>query len=176
LAALAYGHAATVWRINRGWRRRRSGADVGFVLDLERGYWASRPDATAADDGDADPMSARQQRVIPFVEDTRNCLLVERDGLPADQRQRTALMASLQAALKTAIQATFQLEDSELPPHPPPASDDRRHLLFYEAAEGGAGVLRRLLDDPDALAQVARTAIDLCHFDPATRAGVDQGG
>jgi hypothetical protein len=114
LAALAYGHAATVWRINRGWRRRRSDADVGFVLDLERGYWASRPDATATEDDDADPMSARQQRVVPFVEDTRNCLLVEPDGLPAEERQRTALMASLQAALKTAIQATFQLEDSEL--------------------------------------------------------------
>jgi ATP-dependent helicase YprA (DUF1998 family) len=175
LTGLAYGHAATVWRINLGWRRRRSDGDVGFVLDLERGYWASRPDATAADDDDADPMSARQQRVIPFVEDTRNCLLVEPDGLPADERQRTALMASLQAALKTAIQVTFQLEDSELAAEPLPAFDDRRQLLFYEAAEGGAGVLRRLLDDPDALAQVARTAIDLCHFDPATGQDVDQG-
>ena len=30
------------------------------------------------------------------------------------------------------------------------------------------GVLRRLVDDPDAMAQVARMALRLCHFDPET--------
>jgi very-short-patch-repair endonuclease len=77
-------------------------------------------------------------------------------------------MASLQAALKNSIQVQYQLEEAELAAEPLPSPDDRRLLLFYEAAEGGAGVLRRLIDDPDGLAKVARQALQLCHFDPDT--------
>ena len=77
-------------------------------------------------------------------------------------------MASLQAALKNAMQVCFQLEDGELAAEPLPSEADRRQILFYEAAEGGAGVLRQLVEDPEALAEVARTALDLCHFDPET--------
>jgi hypothetical protein len=46
--------------------------------------------------------------------------------------------------------------------------NDGRLLFFYEAAEGGAGVLRRLLDDTQALARVAQQALQLNHFDPDT--------
>jgi very-short-patch-repair endonuclease len=77
-------------------------------------------------------------------------------------------MASLQAALKTAIQVSFQLEDNELAAEPLPNGNERRLLLLYESAEGGAGVLRRLLDDPQAIANVSRAALDICHFDPVT--------
>jgi very-short-patch-repair endonuclease len=47
-------------------------------------------------------------------------------------------------------------------------------ILIYEASEGGAGVLRQLIDDPDALQAVARLALKICHYDPET--GEDQGG
>ena len=77
-------------------------------------------------------------------------------------------MASLQAALKAAIQVHYQLEDNELAAEPLPSPDERRLILFYEAAEGGAGVLRRLLESPQAFAEVAQEALRLCHFDPAT--------
>jgi very-short-patch-repair endonuclease len=106
-------------------------------------------------------------RVVPYVEDTRNCLLFE-PLVPLDQRQ----MTSLRAALKSAIQVRYQLEDNELAAEPLPSAGDCRILLFYEATEGGAGVLRQLIDMPGAVAEVAREALQLCHFDPAT--GRDQ--
>lgn len=160
LAVLNYGHAATIWRINRGWRRRKDQHLLGFMLDVERGYWAKNNDDPEDDD---DPMSERKQRVIPFVEDRRNVLLVEPEGT-----RTVAFMASLQAALKTAVQSLYQLEDSELAVEPLPDESNRRLLLIYEAAEGGAGVLRRLIDDPAAVGRVARRALELLHFDPDT--------
>jgi very-short-patch-repair endonuclease len=81
-------------------------------------------------------------------------------------------MASLQAALKQGIQAVYQLEDNELAAEPLPDEDRREQILFYEAAEGGAGVLRRLLGEPTALATVARAALEICHFDPDSGANL----
>jgi len=160
LLHLTYGHAATIWRINRGWRRRKDQEIMGFILDVERGYWATKQDEEA---DAADPMSHRTQRVVPFVEDRRNCLLIK----PVDS-QTTAFMASLQPALKSAIQLIYQLEDNELAVEPLPNDQERHLILIYESGEGGAGVLRQLLDDPSALGQVAKTALSLCHFDPET--------
>jgi hypothetical protein len=60
------------------------------------------------------------------------------------------------------------LEDSELAAEPLPDDRHRRLLLFYEAAEGGAGVLRNLLDEPMAIQDVAQKALEICHYDPKT--------
>lgn len=162
IGKLTYGHSATLWRINLGWRRRSNPQQYGFILDTERGYWARKDDDQTADEAD-DPMSPRTMRVVPFVEDHKNCMLFEPTvGLDLEQ------MASLQAALKSAIQVEYQLEDSELAAEPLPSGDERKSILFYESAEGGAGVLRRLIDDPTAFARVASQALQLCHFDPLT--------
>jgi ATP-dependent helicase YprA (DUF1998 family)/very-short-patch-repair endonuclease len=156
---LAYGQAATLWRINLGWNRRKDRDVRGFILDKERGYWAKNE---ILEEGEQeDPMSPQKVRVVPFVEDHRNCLLIQ-PTQPLDER----VMASLQAALKNAIQVHFQLEGMELAAEPLPTSADRRQLLIYEAAEGGAGALRRLVEDPTTLAAVARTALEVCHFTP----------
>ena len=160
LLSLDYGQAATLWRINLGWRRREIKEQYGFVLDLERGYWQSSD--LLEDDAD-DPMSPKRDRVIPFVEDRRNSLIVRFRNELSD-----AEMASMQAALKTAIQVAYQLEDNELASEPLPSNGRRRAILLYEASEGGAGVLRRLVHESRALAFVAEKALELCHFDPAT--------
>ncbi len=158
---LDYGSAATIWRINLGWRRRQNRQLFGFLLDTERGYWAAN-NASTDDDSD-DPMSARVTRVIPFVEDHRNCLLIEPAG-----NLSAPVMASLGAALKAAAQVRYQLEDSEIAVEALPDENNRRLLLIYEAAEGGAGVLKNLLDDPLALQDVAKRALEICHYDPQT--------
>ena len=159
---LIYGDAATIWRINLGWRRRSNKDRYGFVLDREKGFWQSS-DQLPAEEDPGDPMGPKTDRVVPFVEDRRNCLILE----PAE-RLDEVVFTSLQSALKKAIQAVYQLEDNEIGCEPLPSPDDRRQILFYEASEGGAGVLRRLLDEPDAFANVAREALRICHFHPET--------
>lgn len=160
VARLRYGQAATLWRINFGPLRREKKDEYGFVLDTERGYWAK--DSKSAGDKD-DPLSHSRMRVIPYVEDTRNCLLFEPTEALGLER-----MASLQAALKSALQVCYQLEDNELAAEPLPNRNQRTSLLFFEATEGGAGVLRQLTEDHNALARVATEALRLCHFEPAT--------
>ncbi|MCA9671385.1 MAG: DEAD/DEAH box helicase [Myxococcales bacterium] len=161
LARLIYGHAATLWRMNMGWRRRRNQDQTGYVLDIERGFWAKSKDVT--DEDPEDPLSARTMRVVPYVEDRRNCLLVE----PAEPLDTTT-MTSLEAALKNAIQVHFQLEDSEVAAEQLPNYDDAKLILLYEASEGGAGALRRLVEERDVLPAVARTALEICHYDADT--------
>lgn len=166
LARLTYGRAATLWRINLGWKRRKDRNQRGFVLDTERGFW-SRNEQT--DDDPEDPLSARTSRVIPYVEDRRNCLLIEpAETLDVEQ------FVSLEAAVKNAVQVCYQLEDNELATELLPDSIRPRLLLLYESAEGGAGVLRRLLDDPADFGQMAKAALEVCHFDPDS--GEDRGG
>jgi hypothetical protein len=158
LLKLTYGDAATVWRINLGWRRSDPNSPLGFMLDTERGYWQKNEQDLDPDPDD--PSSPMQQRVVPFVEDTRNCLLIE-PLLPLDNEA----MASLQPALKTAVQHLYQLEDRELAAEPLPTRDERSLILLYESAEGGAGILRQLLDDAGAISRIAQEALAICHFD-----------
>ena len=167
IATMRYGDATTIWRINVGWRRRRRQREHGFLLDVERGYWATNADA---DDGDReDPMNrSRVKRVVPFVQDSRNALTFE-----LDSPQDVPFMATLQSALKQGIQQVYQLEPNELAVDPLPSVDERSLLFFYEASEGGAGVLRQIAEEPTALAEVAKAALKLCHFDPET--GEDTG-
>ena len=161
LAQIHYGQSATIWRMNIGWSRRSESNTIpGFSLDVERGYWAK--EGQTADDPD-DPITPKVQKVVPYVEDHKNCILIE-PSVPLDE----ASMASLQAALKVSIQLVFQLEDNELAAESLPSVGNRRVILLYESAEGGAGVLRRLVEDPEAMPLVARQALELCHYDPDT--------
>jgi hypothetical protein len=175
LARLSYGPAALIWRINTGWKRSIPGSPPGFLLDIERGYWARNQADSNDGDGNSNPMSQRAERVVPYVEDRRNCLIIKPelpDGL--DEEAVLAWMASFEAAFKSAIREEYQLEDSELASEPLPSADRRELVLIYEASEGGAGVLRQLVEDHDALPRVARTALEICHFNPDN--AEDRGG
>jgi hypothetical protein len=158
LMELTYAQTATLWRVNHRWRR--STID-GFTFDLKRGQWARRP----GDEGDnaLDPTAEQfLSGVRIMVQDTRNVLLV-RWLADADE----TLLASLQYALRRGIEMVFQVEEQELASERI-GQDAQRRLLFWEAAEGGAGVLARLVDDPDALARVTAAALEICHVNPSS--------
>jgi superfamily II DNA/RNA helicase len=168
IIGLAYGDSATIRVTNVG-RRRRANPDVhGYLIDVATGRWLKeneREDDAAPEEDGLDPAAQvrRKQRVIPYVEDRRNVLLTRLvDAVSEDAAISTAI------ALERGIEAAFQLEDSELSSEKLPDEDGRGRALFVESAEGGAGVLRRLVDDPDALRKAARTALEIMHFDPDT--------
>jgi hypothetical protein len=52
LAQLVYAQAATLWRINLGWARRKNKNQHGFMLDIERGYWEKSEQVEEADPED----------------------------------------------------------------------------------------------------------------------------
>ncbi len=161
LGELTYAPAAQIWRINRGWRRRKDKEQLGFYINPITGTWSKQDAPDAEEDKDSDDALLEKvpnQRIVPFVEDHRNLLIFA--PLHALSLE---VMATLQAALKRGIEMTFQIEESELVVEPLPKSDERRALLFYEAAEGGAGVLTRLANHRDDLALVASNALQLIH-------------
>ena len=156
---LSYGDATDLWRVNLGWTHQDGHQPRGFNLDVERGYW-SRNQADAADSDDA-TSEGRVMRVVPFVKDTKNALVMRFE--PPRSGPETA---SLQAAFKQAIQRHFQLEPRELSCEPMPSRRDREEVFFYEVSEGGAGVLRQLVDDPAVVPALARRALDTVPLRP----------
>lgn len=163
LAGLVYTPAARLWRINRGWRRRKDKNQLGFYINPITGTWSKKDDPNAEEGAGAvdEPLLDKvpNQRIVPFVEDHRNLLI-----LTPLQPLSLETMATVQAALKRGIEMTFQIEEAELVADPLPTVDERKALMFYESAEGGAGVLTRLATEPHSLAQVARAALELMHF------------
>jgi len=169
---LIHADAAEMRIANVGRRRRKNPADRGYWLDLREGNWLSDKQAadTTVDAGGLESTEdvREKEKVTPYVEDRRNVLVVRLSDPVTD-----VVAVTLRAALERAIEAEFQLEDSELNSTDLPDLDDRGRMLLTEAAEGGAGVLSRLIDEPDALARVARQALAIIHYDPDT--GADLG-
>ena len=159
LLEFKYGPASTLWRINLGWRRRRERSIYGFSFDVNSGEWTKDDQAPTDAEDDTVQEGKAVERITPFVEDTRNALVVRPE---TDFRDET--MISLQYALKRGIEQEFQLEEAELAAEPLPDRENRIAILFYEAAEGGAGVLTRLAGYPRVLNRVAIKALEVCHY------------
>ena len=157
---LSYGDATDLYRINLGWANQRGNQPPGFNLDLERGYWARNQ----ADDEDQDDATARPaRRVVPYVKDTKNALVMRFEPPATD-----AEMASLQAAFKEAIQKHFQLEPRELSCEPMPSANRPAGdpvLRSVGRRRRCAAADRR---GPHGHPALARRALEICHFDPDT--------
>ncbi len=148
LLKLTYGETAQIWRINRGLRRNKE--ERGFKLDATSGIWG---------DSKNEQHLEMQTEVYLMVNDTCNVLVIEPVNIPESNAE--AFLATFQNALEQSIQAYYKLENDEL------ASErlgQGKNLLFWEAAEGGAGVLSQILENPEAFGRLAIEALDICHF------------
>lgn len=160
ILSLQYANSAEISRINKGLKRRAQQTKFGFYIDPRSGYWTKSEDEDP--DVDVPPDVIKPVRIVPIVRDHKNALLF-RFNDPTGYAPET--LATVQHALMRGIEVVFQLEEGEVLGEPLPARDNRRAILAYEATEGGAGVLSRLVEDPNALGKVAREALLLMHFE-----------
>jgi hypothetical protein len=157
VASLDYATGAIISRLNKGLRRRKNRTWFGFGIDPASGRWAGMGSAgDDADDGTTAPV-----RVAPIVQDDKNAALMRL----ADEARNGTTLATLQHALARGLEIVFQLEEGEVLTEAVPSRENRRAVFTYEATEGGAGVLERLVSEPDALRRVAKTALSIMHFE-----------
>jgi hypothetical protein len=94
------------------------------------------------------------------VEDNKNAALLRF----AVEPRSIVTIATLQHAFTRGLETVFQLEEGETLTEPVPSRDNRKGVLAFEATEGGAGVLTRLVSERNRLADVARSALGLMHY------------
>lgn len=165
ILSATFAPASTVRRINKGLRRRQEESDIGFWIDAKSGYWAGAPGEQ--NEETPSPLKVRQ-KITPVVEDRKNALLMRfpTAWLAEIGQKGEIVLATVQHALARGIETVFQLEEGEILAEPTPSRNDRKALFFYEAAEGGAGALSRLIQEPHAFNAVAHEALAIMHFKP----------
>jgi Lhr-like helicase len=156
LLRLVYAPAAELMRINHGWLSQRV---PGFRVDFDTGELVTEEEDEPRN---APPAPLREDRVRVATVTTHNVLRVRwaEHAAPTDLKRKTTFQYALQRGLEEA----FQLEEGELGTARL-GLGAHEAILLYEATEGGSGVLRRLIEEPDALPRVAEQALACCHFD-----------
>jgi Lhr-like helicase len=154
---LDYAPGALISRVNLGLRRRSEKSIQGFGIDPVSGRWMKGPE----EEENVEIDGLTSQRVVPIVQDNKNAMLIRLAGEPHSE----TVMATLQHALSRGLDMVFQLEEGETSSEPTPSRANRKAILSFEVSEGGAGVLSRLISERGNLARVARTALELMHFD-----------
>ena len=157
LAILAYAPSTSVWRINHGWRSKDT---EGFALNPNSGRWLSQNQLDEAvlteeqEDGQP-PISG----IKPYVRIIQNIVLIRASKLN-DQDES---LITLSHALKRGLQLEYQVEENEIEVEIV-GEGAYRQILLCEAAEGGIGIGERLIDESRSLAQIARKALEVCHY------------
>ena len=163
---LTYIPSADIYKLNKGWKGNQdTDASPGFRIDAVTGIWGKATPSIA----DEEEMEEQDEKlpkpkaittVVPFVSECKNILLLQPEG----DGMTDKTIPTLQAALARGIESVFQIEESELAIESLPNPDNRRTIMFYEASEGGAGVLSRLQEDPEAFRAVCRKALEIMHY------------
>ena len=155
---LTYAPAATLLRVNHGGRNRRI---EGFRIDFASGEVVGEEEPGAASNRN------RQVRTVRLsARYTQNLLLLKPND--PDRFANRNFEITLRVALQRGLEQAYQLEEDELAAESI-GTGDHRAILFYETSEGGSGVLRRLVEEPNALAEVARAALERLHYDQEGR-------
>jgi hypothetical protein len=153
--------ARRITRLNKGLRRRADKKTLGFKIDPVSGYWAKNEDEDETPIRPLAPAVDRAERAGP---QERAALHAHRHR--ADPRWASPRSSTRCCAASRPCSSSKRARSS--PSRCPPATSER--LPLYEATEGGAGVLTRLVAEPDSLAAVARKALQVMHFDVPTTA------
>ncbi|WP_456371191.1 DEAD/DEAH box helicase [Thermodesulfatator atlanticus] len=167
LLELQYAPAATIMLINHGWRIRTT---EGFLVDIDSGELISE---SVYQSQLNDTENRNIERLKLFVQDTQNLLRMR--VLARKWQGNPTFETSLCYALKRGLEQAFQLEESEIVVEVL-GEGEGRAFIFYEASEGGAGVLRLLVEEPHTLAEVVREALTVLHFDPETGDDLSKDG
>lgn len=134
---------------------------TGTVREIWTGKWlGTDQDANGAQGTGAQPVTG----VKPFVSDRRNILFIRPSF---DDATDESLLITLAYALQRAIQIVYEVEEQEIAAQLIGEGDYCR-IIFWEAAEGGVGIWERLVNEPTSIAEVARRALELCHFNADT--------
>ncbi len=159
LIDMIYAPAATVLTMNKGWLFAR---EQGFLVDLNNGEIISEQKIAQLHTQEGPPRTEPSgERVFLCAQETKNILLIRlrTPGWGSDPKFWT----SLKYALRFGLVEAFQLDTNEIAAEVV-GRDDWCSLMFIEESEGGVGVLRRLIEEPDAFQRMVQAALDLCHF------------
>ncbi len=163
LATLRYFPGAVIYKVNKGWANRTDKSINGFFVDPKTGRWQGNPkDSENDDDSEEEATILHPQRIVPYVEDTKNALVLT--PILSDEEKTEKAMSTLQSAFLRGIERVFQVESSEIAVEALPDANNKKSLLFYEATEGGAGILTRLANEPKVLRSVCLKALEVMHY------------
>ncbi len=154
---------ATLWLINHGLKRAK---------DPYKGFWIDHKTGKVLNDKVANERNAQNietKRRKLYVAETRNIIRL-RPEWSSDYPD--AFLVTLASALRRAIQIHYQVEESEIRVELIGEKDQKR-ILVWESAEGGTGVLERMINDKESIAKLARHALEICHYDPLTGVQLD---